>query len=198
MDATRRVRPDFQRVKAKAFVYEQGEAGPMWRIAEGVIALEAQDVGGRKLAGLALQGDLIGAEQLLDGRYAWSARAMLPCQLVSWREGDAAPNGDNALIRGLVSAQRRAADLLALRVGAAQDRVVRLIRMLDPSAAEEGILLPTLRDMSLITTISPESICRELARLRAEGRLRTANGRHHLLKPCALPSRPMAPSMAAA
>ncbi len=192
------MRPDFQRVKPKAIVCEQGEQGPIWRIAEGVMALELADASGRRLAGLALQGDLIGMEQLVDGRYAWSARALLPCQLLTWRSGTPEPGAEQALLRGLVSAQRRAADLLSLRSGTAQDRVIRLIHMLSQAEAQEGTVLPTLKDMSLITTISPESICRELARLRAEGHLSTVNGRHHLLKGCSAPSRQLAASLAAA
>jgi DNA-binding transcriptional regulator YhcF (GntR family) len=59
--------------------------------------------------------------------------------------------------------------------------VVRLVRLMSQGTAWEGAVLPTLRDMSLITTISAESICRELARLRTEGRLATHEGRHILL-----------------
>ncbi len=172
-------RPDFQRVKAKAIVYEQGQQGPIWRVADGVVALETDGADGRRLAGLALQGDLIGAEQLVDGRYAWTARALVTCQLVTWRQ-DADAGDGQVVLRGLVAAQRRAEALLALRSGTAQDRVIRLIRLLSQGAPTEGAVLPTLRDMSLITTISAESICRELSRLRGEGRLAQLQGRHLL------------------
>jgi CRP-like cAMP-binding protein len=180
--ATPQARPDFQCIKPKARLYKQGEQGPIWRVAEGVLALEA-DAGEqgdeRRLAGLALPGDLIGAEQLVDGHYAWSARALVPCQLLTWRP-DTDGQDAHTVLRGLVAAQRRSAALLALRSGTAQERVVRLVRLMSQGTAREGTVLPTLRDMSLITTISAESICRELARLRTEGRLSTHEGRHIL------------------
>lgn len=173
----------FVRFKAKSVVYTGDQAVQPWRVISGAVALE--DVRGEevRLSGLAMAGDLIGLESLLPDGARLRARAVVPTQLMRWSPSVGQVWDNAEVMRNLLRQQQRNAELLSLRSGGAQERVVKLIRLLGADVSDEaGVALPTLRDMSLITGIAGESICRELKRLRDEGVLRPGLGRMVLLQ----------------
>lgn len=173
----------FVRFKAKSVVYTGDQAVQPWRVISGAVALE--DVRGEevRLSGLAMAGDLIGLEGLLPDGARLRARVVVPTQLMRWSPSVGQVWGNAEVMRNLLRQQQRNAELLSLRSGGARERVVKLIRLLGADVSDEaGVALPTLRDMSLITGIAGESICRELKRLRDEGVLRPGLGRMVLLQ----------------
>jgi len=157
----------------KALAYAQGEAiyrfgseGLAWRVRSGVVRLDVASASGdAAFASLAIAGDIIGCESLLFGAYTFSASALTQCDLLPWPEGEAASG--ESLLQSLAVAQRRAADVVALRGGEALARVVNLIRLL--ADASGCVVLPTRQDIADITDLRFETISRVIKKLeRAE------------------------------
>ena len=148
-------------------VYLAGCDGQAWRVQSGVIRLDATGAtGDSRFASLAIAGDIIGCESLLFGSYSFNASALTQSQLLPWPEGEAAPAGES-LLQSLAMAQKRAADIVALRGGEALSRVVNLIRLL--ADASGSVVLPTRQDIADITDLRFETISRIIKRLeRAE------------------------------
>ncbi|MBP5985802.1 MAG: Crp/Fnr family transcriptional regulator [Azonexus sp.] len=121
-------------------------------------------------ASLAIAGDILGCETLLFGAYTFSATALTECRLIRWPEGAGAVDSDS-LLASLANAQRRAADLVALRGGQAIDRVLGLVRLLADSAGQ--VVLPTRQDIADITDLRFETISRIVKQLE----------RQHILNP---------------
>jgi CRP-like cAMP-binding protein len=164
-------RPQFTHFKAKAKVFGLGHEVQPWKVVSGAVILEDLEDDMPRFAGLALPGDLIGLDGLVAVGSRFNARALIPTQLMRWSAIAGPVWGDEEIMRNLLAQQRRASDLMSLRHGSAQERVLKLLQLLDKSADESGVVLPTLRDMSFITGIRFESVCRELGKLREEGRL---------------------------
>lgn len=168
-------------------VYASGERGQAWRVLSGAVRLDTADPAGPTFANLALAGDVIGAEALVDGRYAFRAQALTACVLTPWKESR------TALLGLFAAAQRRAAEVVALRGGRAADRVARLVRLLgqgsEPVLAGSQIVMPRLRDVADITDLTVETV----SRIAAPGRSGELRGRPRRSHP---PAR-RAPSMAA-
>lgn len=121
-------------------------------------------------ASLAIAGDILGCETLLFGAYTFSATALTECRLSRWPEGAGTVDSDS-LLASLANAQRRAADLVALRGGQAIDRVLGLVRLLADSAGQ--VVLPTRQDIADITDLRFETISRIVKQLE----------RQHILNP---------------
>ncbi len=122
----------------------------------------------REFAGLAVRGDVFGAETLTAGRYGFDAFALVDCELGCWSHPARLP-GVHVLAQALDGLERRSADALSLRSGAPVDRVRRLILML----ADGGVVpIPPLKDIGAITGLAGETVCRAIASLRRTGDLR--------------------------
>jgi CRP/FNR family nitrogen fixation transcriptional regulator len=142
--------------------------------------------GEQNFANLAITGDVIGAETLLFGRYSFTATALTPCSLTPWPEGCNAPAGES-LLHSMAKAERRAADVIALRCGQAADRVRRLVMMLaqgpDESSKEHSselqVILPPRQDMADITALTLETVSRMVSHLRHSGLLNPTIRRGH-------------------
>ncbi len=154
-------------------IHDAGDMGFPWRVSQGVVRFdtaEAED-GELSFAGLAMEGDLVGAEVLMFGRFAYRATALTACQLEPWpaRLGQ---DEDN-LLQVLARSEQRAADVVALRSGQAMARVCRLIELLLPPSATAPLKaeLPPLRDMAEITALTIETVSRMLSGLRRLGAL---------------------------
>jgi CRP-like cAMP-binding protein len=158
-DATQVLRRDADRqLAAGQSIYQAGSEGMAWRISAGVVRLDAAGKGGEPtFASLAIKGDVLGCETLLFGAYTFSASALTECRLTPWPEGAGAP-AEDALLESLAMAQRRSAELVALRGGQAADRVLGLIRLLADGAGR--VILPTRQDIADITDLRFETISR--------------------------------------
>lgn len=145
-------------------IHKPNDAGGAWRVVSGVVRLDTPNAcNGGSFAGLALTDDVIGAETMFFGRYAFRATALTPVVLAPW-PGAAAEQ--SALRQALARAEGRTARVLALRTGHALDRVARLIRLLATSGGDgKTTLLPSLRDMSDITALTMETVSRSLSHL---------------------------------
>lgn len=143
---------------AGAPIYAQGAEGLAWRVKSGVVRLDTlAATGSAQFASLAIAGDIIGCETLLFGAYTFTASALTRCQLAPWPEGEQAASGES-LLASLARAQKRAADVVALRGGQAADRVLGLIRLLADPAGR--VVLPTRQDIADITDLRFETISR--------------------------------------
>ncbi len=168
-----------RRLRSKESLHAWHETGPAWRVLSGALRLERTDASGSYFAGLALPGDLVGAEVLALDRYAYSAQALTPCELLPWPHLGTEPSPES-LMGALVSGQQRMADLLRLRQGSAGARVGGLILML-AGQGDADVVLPTLGGMAEITDLAMESVCREMARFRQSGALKPKTWRHQFV-----------------
>jgi CRP-like cAMP-binding protein len=155
-------------------IHEARTPGLAWRVVSGAVRLDTLDSedGTPEFAGLAVPGDIVGAESLLLGECYFRATALTPTVLVPW-PGAAAPQGVS-LLGALARTEQRAAKVVALRAGQAIERVKRLIQLLVPesgSGALVRVALPPLRDMADITALTIETVSRSLSGLRRQGML---------------------------
>ena len=163
-------------------IHAAGSEGIAWRIRSGVVRLDRVTPEGSNYAGLALRGDVIGAETLLFGTYSFAACAIGDCELEPWLAAGTSLSGES-LLQTLAAAERRAADALALRAGEAFERVRRLCLLL-ARYCDEGrreITIPELRDMAAITNLTEETVSRAMSRLRHLGLLQRRGRRHGLM-----------------
>jgi hypothetical protein len=110
--------PATSRFKARTVIHHAGATagamGGVWRVLSGAVVLTGQ--GGQRdprLAGLALPGDLLGAEALYLGSYAFTACSLMPCELMPWSMAGVQVQHD-VVAKSLIVAQQRTAELMAL------------------------------------------------------------------------------------
>jgi CRP-like cAMP-binding protein len=154
------------------------EGGKVWILLEGSMRLDRRGVPEEeRFGGLAVKGDILGAEILLLGSYTFCATALTPCRVQLWADAGLEPE-PSALLRALVRAERRGAEALALRCGEAAARVRRLVALLGPSRAGQQPparpALPRLRDMAEMTALTVSTVSRTLVQMQAEGGLEGA------------------------
>ncbi|WP_083491452.1 Crp/Fnr family transcriptional regulator [Thauera sp. 27] len=157
-----------------AEIYCGGQTGEAWRIQQGSVRLDLHTGDQTRFAGVALAGDLIGVEVLLFGIYSYSARALSEVILERWSDPEEQMSAPKLLhlVHGM---ERRSADSVALRSGAAETRIAQLLglmgRGLGLGKARVRVALPTLRDIADITGLTIETVSRTLKSLRHAGRL---------------------------
>ena len=152
---------------ASQAIYVAGAEGLAWRVKSGVVRLDTNTKsGGLSFASLAIAGDIVGCETMLFGAYTFSASALTRCELTPWPEGEPA-GASESLLESLALAQRRAADVIALRGGQASERVLGLIRLLGDGAGR--VVLPTRQDIADITDLRFETISRIIKGLERVG-----------------------------
>lgn len=150
-------------------IYHAGAEGLAWRVSQGVVRLDTCSAdGNRQFASLAIAGDILGCETLLFGSYTFAASALTRCTLSPWPEGEPPASGDSLLL-SFTQAQRRAAELIALRGGQALDRVLGLARLLADRAG--CVVLPSRQDIADITDLRFETISRIVKQLERSGLL---------------------------
>jgi len=170
--------PTVRACAAGKSIFAAGAAGTAWRVVSGSVRLNRTEPDGTAMfANLAVAGDVIGAETLLFGTYTFAAVALSPCLLTPWPGGEASPARESLLLT-LAQAERRAADVIALRCGQAADRIKRLVRLLAENATAAGsgapawqVALPGLKDMAEITALTVETVSRSISGLRRAGML---------------------------
>lgn len=141
-----------------------------WQLVHGLIAHSLSFVSSTttpRVHALDLPGDLI-----LPAGSDDSARALMACELAPVAEPRTRADWHAQLMRASREQRRRAADLAALRTGPAADRVRHLLLMLAaPDAPPQR--LPSLRVMSSLVDMAPETVSRVVSALR---QLRLLNG----------------------
>lgn len=148
-------------------IYAAGAEGLAWRVKHGVVRLDITTKNGEtSFASLAITGDIVGCETMLFGVYTFSASALTHCELSPWPEGEPA-GAVESLFESLALAQRRTADVIALRGGQATDRVLNLIHLLGDGAGQ--VVLPTRQDIADITDLRFETISRIIKGLERIG-----------------------------
>lgn len=165
-------------------IYQAATAGKAWRVITGSVRLDRTEADVVMFAGLAVKGDIIGAETLLFGHYSFDAKALSDCALEPWQADAARPLGET-LLETLTAAERRAADVISLRCGQAVDRVTRLIHLLakeNATKAAAQVAMPGVRDMAEITDLTVETISRIISRLTKIGALSRLGQRRVLLR----------------
>ncbi|WP_172199349.1 Crp/Fnr family transcriptional regulator [Niveibacterium sp. COAC-50] len=161
-----------RRITRGQCIYFEGDRGQPWQLVSGIVRLDRSEQGENQFASLALAGDLLGIETLLDANYAFQATALTECAIEPWRM-PLADAGKRAVLRTLISAEQRAADLIAIRTGQPLERVRRLMLLL-AGGSNAGLLptklaLPKLCDMADITGLASETVCRSISELRRQG-----------------------------
>ena len=152
---------------ASQAIYVAGAEGLAWRVKSGVVRLDTNTKNGDlSFASLAIAGDIVGCETMLFGAYTFSASALTHCELTPWPEGEPA-GASESLLESLALAQRRAADVIALRGGQASERVLGLIRLLGDGAGR--VVLPTRQAIADITDLRFETISRIIKGLERLG-----------------------------
>jgi CRP-like cAMP-binding protein len=165
-----------RRLAAGELLFGVGEPSCVWQLEVGAMRLDrAHPDGLNGFAQLALPGDLLGLEALAGLNHQLSARAIVPCQ-ARYRFLGNETERHLVMMQGLLQMHKRGGDLIALRTGAAQDRLKCLLVLL--GAEHEGTSrecpLPTIRDMAAMIDTAPETVSRILAHLK---RSRLLDGR---------------------
>lgn len=157
-------------------IFRAGESGPCWRIRSGLVRLAHSHLDeSESFAGMAYAGDLLGSEVLVHGTYFYNAWPLGDVKLEPCPELH-----PELLLLNLLSAHRRAEEVLALRIGEAEQRIRLLLGILSSESHTEGSMMymPSLKDMAEMTALNHETVCRIISRLRRLGQLHRF-GRHN-------------------
>ena len=167
-----------------SMVFIAGESGPLWRITEGVVALQTSDGIDGQLVQVAIAGDLLGIESLCGQHYGLSARALTACKLERVE-----PDGDSDRLRlmrqALLQQHDRGIDMVGLRTGSVSDRLELMLQLLGhdwrelqsvskPTIETIRCKLPSLSDLARAIDAQKETVCRALGRLLPRQRPRRA------------------------
>lgn len=143
-----------------------GQRGTSWRIESGALRIERCGGGAGTLIQLALPGDCVGWEALLDQPCAATVSALVASTVCIKPVGDDAAR--LAVLGEVLAQQRRQAqDMALMRSGAAAERVAWMVRALGGGIVSPQMrkALPPLKEMARIVDVTPETVCRELKRL---------------------------------
>lgn len=151
-------------------LFEAGGTGSIWQLESGAMRLDRVSREGSRFIQIVLPGDLLGLELLAAYPYAYTARAIVPCEL---RRRPLSGDAERrlALVEGLAQQQRRGEDLVMMRTGPAQDRLKHLLLLLAPEdtpwvGEAAPCALPTIKDMAAIIDTAPETVSRIFANLK--------------------------------
>ncbi len=173
-------RPGVIAVTQGACVYRMGATGSAWRVVRGSVRLDSLTPDGEQLfANLAVAGDVIGAETMIFGHYSFEATALAATELEPWPSSDVAEkqNVQQCLLETLAKSERQVADVMALRGGEAQTRVMHLIRLLQGRSVlsnvqrDSDIELPPRKDIAEMTALTIETVSRCISRFKQNGLL---------------------------
>lgn len=155
-------------------IYRAGEQGAAWRVCLGAVRLDQEHDGELRFAGVAVAGDIIGAETLLLGTYTFTARTLSSVTLEPWSE-NADLLAPTKVLQAFTQVERRTADALALRQGAAEHRIAELLNLIGRGLAlgrdKVRVALPTLKDIAEMTGLTIETVSRTIKSLRGSGAL---------------------------
>lgn len=168
------VPPSLERHGRGSEIYKAGDDGLAWRVCLGAVRLDQHCEGETRFAGVAVAGDIIGAETLMFGRYTYTARALSEVTLEPWSSSldEVAPGKLMQMLSGI---ERRSVESIALRSGTAERRIGQLLGLIGRGLAlgrsKVRVALPTLRDIAEITGLTIETVSRTIKSLRGNGEL---------------------------
>jgi len=141
------------------------------RVNAGCIALHSSDGAWTERMTLAASGDWLGGEWQSETPVRIRLNALTDACL-SWHAWNTS-HAIRLLTQSLAQQKQRAADLLALRTGSAENRCRHLLKLLSDAGGShrpsvQAIPLPGLKDMARLLDLAPETTCRVMARLRAK------------------------------
>lgn len=172
-------RHDCRSIERGERIFAAGDNGHAWRVLVGVVRLDRDGIDGPEFGGLALAGDVIGAETLLFGTYTFTARALSAVTIEIWGE-QREHFRPQILLHTLTAMETRVADALALRKGAPDRRIGRLLNLIGRGVAHGQrtvpVALPQLRDIAEITALTVETVSRTISRLKSDGALVVCGG----------------------
>lgn len=172
-------RRDCRHIERGERIFDAGEAGRAWRVLIGVVRLDRGCEDGAEFSGLALAGDVIGAETLLLGNYTFTARALTAVTIEAWGE-QREHFRPQTLLHTLTAMEKRVADALALRKGSPDRRIGRLLNLMGRGIAHGQrivpVALPQLRDIAEMTALTVETVSRTISRLKSDGALSMCGG----------------------
>ena len=154
-------------------VFHAGDAGPIWRVTEGLVRLDHDQGPQRQPVQIAMAGDLIGIEALCGQRYCFNATALTACRL-ALVDAAGAEAREQLFHQALLQQQSRSQDMAALRTGSVLQRITHLIHLLgferaqpshQPHAEAIRSALPTLREIAQVIDAKTETVCRVLGQL---------------------------------
>ncbi len=157
-------------------IYFSGQSGPAFKVLSGSVRLDRvfQD-GQPSFANLAIAGDLIGVEVLLNQFYGFEAHALTDCEIIEWK----VPKylWVESFAKELIKVSQRKTDAVSLRCGTAMERLLKLIELIrqDPSD-DTRVILPRLKDTAEITNLTIETVSRCISALRKQGALIPVKG----------------------
>lgn len=158
--------PHVRNVRSGHILGLAGESAPVWRVKTGAFRLQRPSLDGHIDVQLALPGDLIGLEAMVQQVYTFTAVALLDARVELVRLGDSAAL-HAALRDAYVQQQRQMLDAVHLRSGPIAQRLKHLLVLLSRTPGGDVRVLqrddlPTLRDMAQIVDSALETVCREL------------------------------------
>lgn len=171
--------PSFPSLPQRRLVHAGDSLAPadssrLWRLHRGLAASTHRlaDVPDAHFELIARPGDLLGADRLAGQPVPASVLALTEVVLEAV-ECDGRDDVAARVAEALGQGRRQALELLWLRSGGVGDRLTRLLLMMGEALGNPDgaavLALPTLRDMATILDSTPESVCRALTRLRAQG-----------------------------
>jgi CRP-like cAMP-binding protein len=163
--------------KAGEAIYLSGQMGPVYRVTHGSVRLDRMFHDGHvAFANLAIAGDLIGAEVLLNQSYGFEAYALTDCEIEEWKEPSYL--WVESFAKELMKVSQRQTDAVSLRCGPAMERILKLIQLIqDPSSeAYSKVVFPRLKDVAEITDLTIETVSRCISALRKQGVLTPISG----------------------
>lgn len=180
-------------------VFHAGDAGPIWRVTEGLVRLDRDQGPQRQPVQIAMAGDLIGVEALCGQRYCFNATALTACRL-ALVDAAGAEAREHLFQQALLQQQSRSQDMAALRTGSVLQRITHLIHLLgferaqpsqQPHAEAIRSALPTLREIAQVIDAKTETVCRVLGQLLPPRRRQPVAGPHRHSGPAAQAGRLM-------
>lgn len=163
-------------------VFVADESGPLWRVTQGVVALQSSPGAEGRLVQLAVAGDLLGVESLCEQNYALEARALTACRLELIEPANEQQR--YLLMReALLQQHDRGVDMAGLRTGPVSERLALMLQLLGHDSRElqsvpQPIVdavrcsLPALGDLARAINAQKETVCRALGRLLPRQRQR--------------------------
>lgn len=157
-------------------LFHQGDTQGVWRLTSGAIRLVQRSSGQSVLVSVAVPGDLVGYETLLEGPHSFDAITLVASTLIPLEPAGEA-HRKALIVEALLQQPPRSHAMAIMRTGPVTARVTAALRLLGywpPSGWPQAqsinadVLrqsLPPLKDIADLVDAKVETVCRVLAQL---------------------------------